>query len=228
MYCYPTKCTVIPLNVLLSHYFSTVPTAMVEFLPSVSIHQMLHTHSYTNDANNLSKLLVYLLTYSMQHSPSWEANRFSACQEIPRILCNPKVHYRSHKSPPPVPIRSQLDLVHTPNPTSWRSILILSSQLCAGFPSGLFPSGFPIKIPNTPLLFPIRATCPAHLILLDFITRTKLGEEFRSLIQHFPPSLPALSADTTPCPHVSLLHLSEESNHDQRKPQTRPAVKLAP
>ena len=26
---------------------------------------------------------------------------------------------------------------------------------------------------------PIRATCPAHLILLDFITRTILGEEYR-------------------------------------------------
>ena len=34
-------------------------------------------------------LLTYLLTYSMQHSPSWEANRFSASQQIPRIKCNP-------------------------------------------------------------------------------------------------------------------------------------------
>ena len=55
-----------------------------------------------------------LLTYSMQQSPSWKANRFSAGQEIPSILWNPKVHYRSHKCPPPVPILSQLDPVHTP------------------------------------------------------------------------------------------------------------------
>ena len=47
-------------------------------------------------------LLTYLLTYSMEQSPSWEVNRFSASQEIPRILWNPKVHYRIHKWPPPV------------------------------------------------------------------------------------------------------------------------------
>jgi len=48
-------------------------------------------------------LLTNLLTYSMQHSTSWEANRFAASQEIPCILYDPKVHYRSRKCPPPAP-----------------------------------------------------------------------------------------------------------------------------
>ena len=43
----------------------------------------------------------------MEQSPSWEANRFSASQEIPCILWNPKVHYRIHKSLPPFRLLSQ-------------------------------------------------------------------------------------------------------------------------
>jgi hypothetical protein len=53
------------------------------------------------------------LTYSMEQSPSWEANWFAASQEIPRILWNPNVHYRIHKSPPPLSILNQLNLVHS-------------------------------------------------------------------------------------------------------------------
>jgi hypothetical protein len=51
----------------------------------------------SGDWNTGTLHTMYLLTYSMEQSPSWEANRFSACEEIPCILWNSKVHYRIHK-----------------------------------------------------------------------------------------------------------------------------------
>jgi hypothetical protein len=70
---------------------------------------------------------------------------FAANQEIPRILWNPKVHYCTHKRPPPVPPWANSIQSPQPLPTSSRSILILSSHLRLGLPNGLFPSGFPTK-----------------------------------------------------------------------------------
>ena len=71
---------------------------------------------------------------------------------------------------------SPIQSIYT-HPTYWRAILILSTHLRLGLPSGLLPSNFLTKNLYTPLSLPILATCPAHLILLDFITRTILGEE---------------------------------------------------
>jgi hypothetical protein len=85
--------------------------------------------------NLLTYVLTYLLAYSREQSPSWETNGFEACQEIPRILWNLKVHYRIHKCPPPVSILSQLSSIHTPHSTFWRPVLILSFHLSLGLPN---------------------------------------------------------------------------------------------
>ena len=78
----------------------------------------------------------------------------------------------------------------SPHPHILLPDMILHLRL--SLPSGPFPSGFASKTVNTSLQTSIRATCPAHLILLHFITRTILGEQYRSLSSslcnflHFP------------------------------------------
>ena len=110
----------------------------------------------------------------MVQSPSREANRFSASREIPRILWNPKIHYRIHKFSPPVPILSQPDPVYAPHSSSWRFILILSYHQSMVLPSDPFHSGFPNKTLCTALLSTIRATRPAHVIRERKATHEKL------------------------------------------------------
>jgi hypothetical protein len=65
------------------------------------------------------------------------------------------------------------------HPISLSSILILYSHLHLGLPSALFHSGFLTKTLYTCLVAPMRATCPAHLILLELITLVTFGEAYK-------------------------------------------------
>ena len=80
--------------------------------------------------------------------------------------------------PPPVPILSQLHPVPTTSSHFLKIHINIIPHLRLGLPIGLFHSGFPTKTLCTSLPSSIRAACPAHLILLDFITRAVLGEVY--------------------------------------------------
>ena len=81
----------------------------------------------------------FYVSKSVEQSPSWEANSFSANQEYgtPRFITTfaGALHLSLYCA------RS----VHTSNPTFGRLIVILSSHLRLVLPSGLFPSCFPAK-----------------------------------------------------------------------------------
>jgi hypothetical protein len=90
------------------HYWTSRPIPSYIIVPVAPyLHTLLSQSPYTFIHSCASRpipsytcFLTYLLTYSVEQSPSWEAIRFSASQEIPRILWNPTVHYCIHKCPP--------------------------------------------------------------------------------------------------------------------------------
>jgi hypothetical protein len=111
------------------------------------------------------RTITYLLTYSIVQSPSSEANRFAASQEIPRISRNPKVHYRTHKRPPTVSILGQANPVHIP-----------TSHLLAIHPNIIHPS-----TSRSPQWFAIlrKLLASSRLSVRPSVPMEQLGRKFR-------------------------------------------------
>jgi hypothetical protein len=136
-------------------------------------HLILTTRQY-------AYILTHLLTYLITPCSTVLFEKLTGFQLVKKFLTFYGTRrfintFRRATCPYPDPARSN----QYPYPSSWRYILIVSYHLCLGLPNELLPSGHPTKTLYTALFCPIEATCPAHFILLNFITRKILRKEYR-------------------------------------------------
>jgi hypothetical protein len=137
-------------NILWQDSKQSVPA--VKFYRMKASHDDMKASRKVKEQPCLSELQSYLLTYLLT---PWSrvlleklTVNFAATQEIPRIYGTRKFltvpTSACHLS------LSWANSIQSPRtlPTSWRSILILSSHLRLGLPNGLFPSGFPTNTPT--------------------------------------------------------------------------------
>ena len=135
----------------------------------------------------VNSILTYLLTYSMVKSPSWETNWFAASQEIPHISQNPKVHYRTHKRPPPVSILGQPNLVHIPTTHLLEMLPNIIHPSTPRSPQWSLSLRFPHQDPiHTPLLTHMRhMPSPSHSSRFYHLHNIGCQYQWKSTLNHW-------------------------------------------
>jgi hypothetical protein len=122
----------------------------------VDVRKTILTRQTETEKLNTDILPFHSLTHEAE--PFLRSRQFCSHSRTSQHFMEPMVHYRVHKSPPLLPIRSQISPVHT-IPSYLRSYVLV-------FPVVSFLQPFP-PIPSCIHVIPIRVTCLAYHTLLD-------------------------------------------------------------
>jgi len=121
----------------------------------------------------------------LHDAESFRSHQSHTQLKIPRSLWKSKVHYRIHNSPPLGPIPSQINPVHAHY--SFKIYIHITHPSKPGSSKRSLSLSYPHQ--NPVCISPIRAKYPAHLILLDTITRITFGEVLIVQCPTVPPNL---------------------------------------
>jgi hypothetical protein len=133
--------------------------AFSQYLPILALlraQSFIHTHSKSTDnltghkviRNGTKGILRIFINNanSVIQTFFWDANDYSAYQEILHLLWNLNVHYHFHNSLPLGPFLNQINPLYTSYPISLRTTFTSSSNLCLSLTIGIkLPSNFQIK-----------------------------------------------------------------------------------
>ena len=169
-----------------------------------------HCHNVTCSRPFEASGSFILLTHSMVQSPSWEAHWFAASQEIPRISRNPKVHYRTHKRPPPVPILGQPNPVHIP-----------TSHLPEIHPNIIHPStprspqwSLSLRFPHQdPIHPPLRSPYAPHALPISFFSILSPTQDWERSTDHLAPRYAVFSIP--PLPRLSKVQIFSSTPYSE-------------
>jgi hypothetical protein len=157
-------------------YFGAV-SILPRFYAEVAVILCLNTQLIRKHGPEIPLFQFRLLIYCMEQSPSWEANRPSANQEVPPLFMEPEGSLPHSQVPTTCPYPESDHPVHTP--TSH----FLKIHLNIILPSTPGSSKWSLSLRLPPHLNPVYTSPPSHTCYMPHLSHSSLyhGEEYKSL-----------------------------------------------